>query len=151
MLRPMRPAGTPAIDGVNTGVKMFRRLPATSPREFGKWCAYALALLVPASFVVLAGFWLVRAYSAREPRRSGERSWRLLVKDELPMNDRESSCSVSFESKPDNIVQQLRRWWGRPDAEERYLAAATDHAELERRIRVLQRARGGPVFVTFNH
>ncbi len=130
---------------------MFSRLRTTSPREFGKWCAYALVLLVPASFVVLAVFWLVREYGVRAPRRGGERSWRVLVERELPMNDRQSSRSASFESKPDSIAQRFRRWWERPDAEERYLAAATDHAELERRIRLLERARGGPVFVTFNH
>jgi hypothetical protein len=45
----------------------------------------------------------------------------------------------------------LRRWWEVQDTEEQYLAAATDVAELERRIRVLERASGGPVLVTFNH
>ena len=45
----------------------------------------------------------------------------------------------------------LRRWWQTQDTEEQYLASATDLAELERRIRVLERASGGPVLVTFNH
>jgi hypothetical protein len=45
----------------------------------------------------------------------------------------------------------LRRWWQLQDTEEQYLAAAPDLAELERRIRVLERASGGPVLVTFNH
>jgi hypothetical protein len=45
----------------------------------------------------------------------------------------------------------LRRWWQLADTEEQYLAAATDLADLERRIRVLERASGGPVFATFNH
>jgi hypothetical protein len=45
----------------------------------------------------------------------------------------------------------LRRWWQVQDTEEQYLASATDLADLERRIRVLERASGGPVFVTFNH
>ena len=35
--------------------------------------------------------------------------------------------------------------------DERYLAAATDLADLERRMRVLERANRGPFFVTFNH
>jgi len=43
------------------------------------------------------------------------------------------------------------RWWGSDAEADRYLAAATDHADLERRIRVLERARRGPAFVTFNH
>jgi len=45
----------------------------------------------------------------------------------------------------------LRRWWQLADTEEQYLAAATDLADLERRIRVLERASGGPVLATFNH
>ena len=47
----------------------------------------------------------------------------------------------------------LRRLWLRllpPDPDERYLAAATDHADLEHRMRVLERARSGPPFPTFN-
>ena len=49
------------------------------------------------------------------------------------------------------ILQRLWRWWRSEEADERYLAAATDHADLERRMRVLERARPGPIFVTFNH
>ena len=45
----------------------------------------------------------------------------------------------------------VRRWWQPEDTEEQYLAAATDLADLERRIRALERASGGPAFVTFNH
>ena len=36
-------------------------------------------------------------------------------------------------------------------ADERYLAEATDHADLERRIRVLDREHHAPVMTTFNH
>jgi len=36
-------------------------------------------------------------------------------------------------------------------AEERYLATATDLADLERRMRTLERASAGPIFVTYNH
>jgi hypothetical protein len=43
------------------------------------------------------------------------------------------------------------RWWRTRDATERYLGAATDHADLERRIRELERRSSGPAFVTFNH
>ena len=48
-------------------------------------------------------------------------------------------------------MQRLRHWWRPRTTEEEYLAAATDLADLERRMRVLERASGGPVFVTFNH
>jgi hypothetical protein len=41
---------------------MFPRLTASSPRELWKWCAYALILLAPGSFVVLAVLWLVRLF-----------------------------------------------------------------------------------------
>jgi hypothetical protein len=34
-----------------------------------KWCAYALVLLAPGSFVVLPALWLARALAARAPRR----------------------------------------------------------------------------------
>ena len=34
---------------------------------------------------------------------------------------------------------------------EQYLSEATDLPDLERRMRVLERTRGGPAFVTFNH
>ena len=34
---------------------------------------------------------------------------------------------------------------------EQYLAAAGDLSDLERRMRKLERAGGGPAFVTFNH
>lgn len=43
---------------------MFRPLIATSPRERAKWCAYALVLLAPGSFVVLPVLWLVRRQQA---------------------------------------------------------------------------------------
>ena len=49
------------------------------------------------------------------------------------------------------MVQRLRRWWRSQDRAEQYLAAAIDLADLERRMRELERASGGPVIVTFNH
>lgn len=39
--------------------------PIASPTQFGKWCAYALVLLAPGSFVILAVFWLVRLLGLR--------------------------------------------------------------------------------------
>jgi hypothetical protein len=45
------------------------------------------------------------------------------------------------------VIQRLSRWW-RYDSEERYLARATDHADLERRQRALERGRDGPSFDT---
>ena len=58
----------------------------------------------------------------------------------------------TFESdkKPSNIVERLHGWWRGKDPDEDYLAAATDLADLERRMRLLDRGNGGPVFVTFN-
>jgi len=52
---------------------------------------------------------------------------------------------------PETVMQRLREWWRPPSAEEQYLAGAADHADLERRMRRLDRARGQPAFVTFNH
>jgi hypothetical protein len=43
---------------------MYNRLIAASPRELGKWCAYALIMLAPGSFVVLPVLWLVRLRTA---------------------------------------------------------------------------------------
>jgi hypothetical protein len=40
--------------------QMFRTLALPSLTELRKWCAYALVLAVPGSFVVLPVFWLVR-------------------------------------------------------------------------------------------
>ncbi len=45
----------------------------------------------------------------------------------------------------------VRRLWRPQDTAEQYLAAATDLADLERRIRALERERGASVVVTFNH
>ena len=48
-------------------------------------------------------------------------------------------------------VQRLRRWLRFEDPARQYLADATDLADLERRMRALERASGGPAIVTFNH
>ena len=49
------------------------------------------------------------------------------------------------------FLARLWRWWRPLDREEQYLATATDPADLERRLRVLERSASGPQFVTFNH
>ena len=67
------------------------------------------------------------------------------------MNDPEPVDRTVLGAEGNRILQGLRRWWRRPSADEQYLAAATDTADLERRMRVLERASGGPAFVTFNH
>ena len=41
------------------------KLTASSPRELTKWCAYALLLLAPGSFLVLPVLWLVRARAGK--------------------------------------------------------------------------------------
>ena len=61
------------------------------------------------------------------------------------------NCNTSPDAKPNSVIQRLRRWWRPQDAEQRFLTAATDLADLERRMRLLERTNGGPVFVTFNH
>jgi hypothetical protein len=67
------------------------------------------------------------------------------------MDDRESLCSTSPKAEPNRAAQRLRRWWRFEDPAEQYLADATDLADLERRMRALERASGGPGIVTFNH
>lgn len=67
------------------------------------------------------------------------------------MNQRESRCSASSKAEGNRIIQRFRRWWRPMSRDDQYLAAATDPADLERRMRVLERASGGPVFETFNH
>jgi hypothetical protein len=67
------------------------------------------------------------------------------------MNDPDLLERTVPEAEGNRILRGLRRWWGRPGADDQYLAAATDTADLERRMRALERASGGPAFVTFNH
>jgi hypothetical protein len=52
--------------------QMFRQLTAPSPREIGKYCAYALILLAPGSFVVLPVLWLVRQFFVPASRQGTE-------------------------------------------------------------------------------
>jgi len=47
---------------------MYRRLIAPSPREFWKYCGYALFLLAPGSLVVLPLLWLLRLFGIQASR-----------------------------------------------------------------------------------
>jgi uncharacterized protein DUF3563 len=67
------------------------------------------------------------------------------------MNERERSCGAAPGAEVDRIIQRFRRWWRHENADEQYLAGATDLADAERRMRVLERASRGPMFRTFNH
>ena len=49
------------------------------------------------------------------------------------------------------LFERLRRWWHVPDRQGQFLAAATDLADLERRMRMLDRSGSGAIFETFNH
>jgi hypothetical protein len=52
------------------------------------------------------------------------------------MKHRPSPCSA--------LLERLRRWLQAPDRDHQYLAEARDLAELERRLRALERSAGGP-------
>jgi hypothetical protein len=66
------------------------------------------------------------------------------------MDHRNSICNSSFKSESHAAGGTLVA--ADPhNADGRYLAAATDHADLERRMRTLDRANCAPLFVTFNH
>lgn len=94
-----------------------------------------------------------RSGGTRDPSAIRKASWRTLClnwKDRSIMNAPEPIDRTVPEGTGNRVLQGLRCWWRRPSADE-YLAAATDTADLERRIRVLERASGGPAFVTFNH
>ena len=67
------------------------------------------------------------------------------------MDDRQFHRNAPLELQPSSIVEQLLGWWKGKDPDEEYLAAATDLADLERRMRLVDRGSGGPVFQTFNH
>jgi hypothetical protein len=47
---------------------VFNSLMAIPPREWAKWCAYALVLLTPGSFVIVPLFCLVRHGMVRVAR-----------------------------------------------------------------------------------
>jgi hypothetical protein len=60
-------------------------------------------------------------------------------------------CKPAVVAKARGLGRQFLHWLRARDETERYLGAATDHADLERRIRDLERMNSGPSFVTFNH
>ena len=45
---------------------MLGHLKASLPHNLGKWCAYAVILLVPGSFIVLPVMWLVRLFVRKD-------------------------------------------------------------------------------------
>jgi hypothetical protein len=51
----------------------------------------------------------------------------------------------------ERLLRSLGRWCRSVDRDEQYLAEASDLADLERRMRRLERSSCGPAFVTFNH
>jgi hypothetical protein len=53
--------------------------------------------------------------------------------------------------EPHSLVERLWRWLRPVDGDEAYVAAATDTADLERRLRAIERDAGGSPFVTSNH
>jgi hypothetical protein len=67
------------------------------------------------------------------------------------VDQRRSSCRDSVEAEGNRIIQRLRGWWRPLSKDDQYLVAATDPADLERRMRALARASGGTAFETFNH
>ena len=66
-------------------------------------------------------------------------------------DDRKRGSNTPSEGQSSSLLQRLRRWLTTPPPDERYLAEATDHADLERRVRTVERANRGPALVTFNH
>jgi hypothetical protein len=53
--------------------------------------------------------------------------------------------------EPNSLLERLLRWLRPVDRDEQFLAGATDVADLERRLRIVERRAGGQQFVTFNH
>jgi hypothetical protein len=67
---------------------------------------------------------------------------------------RERAPETTPSSRPAIMIEMLKlliRWLLPRDRSEQYLAAAIDLADLERRMRRLERTPAGPFFVTFNH
>ena len=48
---------------------MYTHFLASSPPESVKWCAYALVLLLPGSFVVVPALWLIKLWRTHLPQR----------------------------------------------------------------------------------
>ncbi len=54
-------------------------------------------------------------------------------------------------SAPRTLIARLREWCKPREWDARYLAAASDLADLERRMRTLDQPSYVTLFVTFNH
>ena len=67
------------------------------------------------------------------------------------MSERERPGGAAPVAEVNRFIQRSWRWWRSESADDQYLARATDLADLERRMRVLEHASGGPLFQTFNH
>ena len=52
----------PSRNQLNQKTQMFRLFASPSALELGKWCAYALVLLAPGSFVIVPVVLLVRQW-----------------------------------------------------------------------------------------
>ena len=135
---------------------MFRQLTAGPALAASKWGAYTLVLLLPGSFLVLPLLWLAKhlCVRSRSPRFAQfRRAHQLIEKAESTMNAIKTlhSAGTLRQRVHRTLLQRFSRLWRRQDAHQGYLAAATDHADLERRIRTIERASLGPAFVTFNH
>jgi hypothetical protein len=67
------------------------------------------------------------------------------------MNERELASGAATAAPVNRMIQRFRRWLRRRCTNDQYLADATDLADLERRMRLLERSSVGPMFQTFNH
>lgn len=66
------------------------------------------------------------------------------------MNEREGSLGTAPETAGNRIMQRLVRWLRIRGTNDEYLADASDLAELERRMRILERTSVGPMFRPFD-
>lgn len=89
--------------------------------------------------------------SGAAPSKTAERAIIEEMQRESTMTSHESTGRAFSAVKSSALLEQLRRWWRSRDTSEEYLADAVDLADVERRLRVLERAGSGPAFVTFNH
>ena len=66
-------------------------------------------------------------------------------------DDRKRGSSTPSERQSKSLLRRLRCWLTPQAPDERYLAGATDHADLEQRVRNVECANLGPALVTSNH
>jgi hypothetical protein len=67
------------------------------------------------------------------------------------MKHHDLPSNASTELNMQRIIEHVCSWLQTQDPDEQYLADASDLADLERRVRLLECASRGPMFVTFNH